>query len=143
LTGEASQSFPVKEERSLSEQLQISGVGDEQIGYWAASNRLSAEAKQMMNAISALRRQVAESNRAIQAMNQQVTESTADQERVRRNLSSLNSVSGQTERVQKYASDLASLDGKIVTLRDQIAAETKKRDGLNQQLAQRIEAANF
>jgi len=143
LTGEASQSFPVKEERSLSEQLQISGVGDEQIGYWAASNRLSAEAKQMMNAIFALRRQVAESNRAIQAMNQQVTESTADQERVRRSLSSLNSVSGQTERVQKYASDLASLDGKIVTLRDQIAAETKKRDGLNQQLAQRIEAANF
>jgi chromosome segregation ATPase len=143
LTGDANQTFTVKEERSLNEQLQISGVNDEQIGVWLASNRLSSEAKQIMSGIAALRRQVAESNRAIQAMNQQVTESTADQERVRRNLSSLNSVSGQTERVQKYASDLANLDGKIVTLRDQIAAETKKRDGLNQQLAQRIESANF
>ena len=143
LTGEANQTFTVKEEETLSEEVQISSARDEQIGVWLASNRLSPEAKQVMNGISALRRQVAESNRAIQAMNQQVTESTADQERVRRNLSSLNSVSGQTERVQKYASDLANLDGKIVTLRDQIAAETKKRDGLNQQLAQRIESANF
>lgn len=143
LTGEANQTFTVKEEETLSEEVQISGAGDEQIGVWLASNRLSPEAKQILSGIAALRRQVAESNRAIQAMNQQVTESTADQERVRRNLSSLNSVSGQTERVQKYASDLANLDGKIVTLRDQIAAETKKRDGLNQQLAQRIESANF
>ncbi len=143
LTGDASQTFSVKEEHSWGEQIQISSAGDEQIGFWIASNRLSPEAKQIMNGIAALRRQVAESTRAIQAMNQQVTESTADQERVRRNLSSLNSVSGQTERVQKYASDLASLDGKIVTLRDQIAAETRKRDGLNQQLAQRIDSANF
>ncbi|MCX6613797.1 MAG: hypothetical protein NTW74_23495 [Acidobacteria bacterium] len=143
LSGEAAQSFSVKEERVLNEQLQISGTSDEQIGFWIASNRLSPEAKQIMSGIAALRRQVAESNRAIQAMNQQVTESTADQERVRRNLSSLNSVSGQTERVQKYASDLANLDGKIVTLRDQIAAETKKRDGFNQQLAQKIESAKF
>ena len=143
LTGEANQTFTVKEEETLSEEVQISSARDEQIGVWLASNRLSPEAKQIMSGIAALRRQVAESNRVIQAMNQQVTESTADQERVRRNLSSLNSVSGQTERVQKYASDLANLDGKIVTLRDQIAAETKKRDGLNQQLAQRIESANF
>jgi hypothetical protein len=143
LTGDANQTFTVKEEETLSEEVQISSARDEQIGVWLASNRLSPEAKQIMSGIAALRRQVAESNRAIQVMNQQVTESTADQERVRRNLSSLNSVSGQTERVQKYASDLANLDGKIVTLRDQIAAETKKRDGLNQQLAQRIESANF
>ena len=143
LTGEPAQSFTVKAERTLSEQMQLSNTGDEQLGLWVASNRLSAEAKQTLNAIAALRRQVAESNNTIRVLNQQVTESTNDQERVRRNLSSLNSVSGQQERVQRYATDLANLDGKIVTLRDQIAAETKKRDGLNQQLAQRIESANF
>jgi len=110
---------------------------------WVASNRLSAEAKQVLNAIAGLRRQIAESNNTIKTLNQQVTEATADQERVRRNLSSLNSVSGQQERVQKYASDLANLDGRVVSLRDQIAAETRKRDGLNQQLSQRIDSASF
>jgi len=143
LTGEPTQTFTVKEERSLSEQIQLSSANDEQIGMWVASNRLTAEARKTLGEIAALRRQVADSNNAIRVLNQQVTEATADQERVRRNLSSLNSVSGQQERVQKYASDLANLDGRIVTMRDQIAVETKKRDGLNQQLSQRIEAASF
>lgn len=143
LSGEPTQSFTVKEERSLSDQIQLSSANDEQIGMWVASNRLTADARKTLGEIAALRRQVADSNNAIRMLNQQVTEATADQERVRRNLSSLNSVSGQQERVQKYASDLANLDGRIVTMRDQIAVETKKRDGLNQQLSQRIEVANF
>lgn len=143
LTGEPAQTFVVKLERSLNEQVLISNANDERIEMWVASNRLTPEARQTLSGIQALRRQVAEVNNTIRNLTQQVTESTADQERVRRNLSSLNSVSGQQERVQKYASDLAALDGKIVSLRDQIAAETKKRDGLNQQLAQRIESATF
>ncbi|MBM3760747.1 MAG: hypothetical protein FJW36_10930 [Acidobacteria bacterium] len=143
LTGEAEQSFVVKEERTISQQQHLSNTSEEQIALWVASNRLSAEAKQVLNAIAGLRRQIAESNNTIKTLNQQVTEATADQERVRRNLSSLNSVSGQQERVQKYASDLANLDGRVVSLRDQIAAETRKRDGLNQQLSQRIDSASF
>ncbi len=143
LTGEAAQSFVVKEEESLDEEIRISTVGDQQIGIWMASNRLSAAAKQALNEIMALRRQIADSNEAIRTLNQQVTESTNDQERVRRNLSSLNSVVGQQERVQKYAADLANLDARIVGLRDQIAAETKKRDGITAQLSQKVDAANF
>ena len=143
LTGDATQSLVVKEEETQMESYQIGAVSDEQIGIWISSNRLTPEGKQTLSGIAALRRQIAESNHTIRNLSAQVTESTNDQERVRRNLSSLNSVAGQQERVQKYASDLASLDGRIVTMRDQIAAETKKRDGLNQQLSQRIEAANF
>jgi len=143
LTGEPTQTFIVKEERSYFDQVQISNAAEETMVIWLGYPRLSPEARQTIKAIADLRRQVAESNNQIKALNQQVTESTNDQERVRRNLSSLNSVAGQQERVQRYATDLANLDGKVVTLRDQIAAETKKRDGLNQQLDQRIQAANF
>ncbi len=143
LTGEPSQSFTVKEERTISEGNMISNLGEEDLGVLVSSNRLSAEAKQVLNGILTLRRQVYQSNSTIKMLGAQVTEATTDQERVRRNLQSLNSVAGQQERVQKYASDLANLDGRVVTLRDQIAAETKKRDDLNRQLSQRIDAANF
>ena len=143
LTGDATQSLVVKEEETQFESHLLGDVSDELIGIWISSNRLTPEAKQILSGIAALRRQLAESNRTIKNLNAQVTEATGDQERVRRNLSSLNSVAGQQERVQKYASDLAKLDGNIVTMRDQISAATKTRDGLNQQLSQRIEAATF
>jgi hypothetical protein len=143
LTGEPTQSFVVKEERQYTEQFGIADSSEDQIGIWISSNRLSAEAKKTLADIAALRRQINESGNLIKNLNQQSTEAIADQERLRRNISSLNSVSGQQERVQKYAADLANLDGRIVTLRDQIAAENKKREGLNQQLALRIENAKF
>jgi hypothetical protein len=143
LTGEPIQSFVVKEERQYTEQFGIADSSEDQIGIWISSNRLSAEARQTLAAIGALRRQINESGVLIKNLNQQSTEAIADQERLRRNISSLNSVTGQQERVQKYAADLANLDGRIVTLRDQIAAESKKREGLNQQLALRIENAKF
>jgi hypothetical protein len=143
LTGEPTQNFVVKEERQYTEQFGIADSSEDQIGMWVSSNRLSAEARQTLAAIGSLRRQINESGVLIKNLNQQSTEAIADQERLRRNISSLNSVSGQQERVQKYAADLANLDGRIVTLRDQIAAENKKREGLNQQLALRIENAKF
>lgn len=143
LTGEAAQTFVVKEERTIVDSMMLSQVGDEQLSLWVASNRLTPEAKQTLGAIAMLRGQVAEAERAIARLNKQVSEATGDQDRVRRNMSSLNSVSGQQERVQRYATELANLDAKIATLRDQIAAETKRKDGLVAQLEQRIATASF
>lgn len=143
LTGDAGQTFQLKEEETILDDVHITNSDEAQLGMWISSNRLSADAKRILQGIMDLRAQATASNQAIKMLNLQVTESTNDQERVRRNLASLNSVSGQQERVQKYASDLAALDAKIVGLRDQIAAETKKFEGLNQQLAARINSANF
>lgn len=143
LTGEAAQTYTVKEERTIVETVMLSEAGGEQIALWVRSNRLTPEAKQVLSAIAALRGQVAEAQRTIEGLGKQVAEATGDQERVRRNLSSLNNVSGQQERVQRYATELANLDARIVSLRDQIAAEGKRKDSLSGQLEQKIEAATF
>jgi hypothetical protein len=143
LTGEASQVFTVKEERQLLETHQLIELGDEDIQLWLSTNRISSEARQTLTALSNLRRQIAASNNLIRQANQQITELAKDQDRVRQNLNTLRNVSGQQERVQRYATELAEIDSKIVGLRDQIAAETKKRDGLNDELARRVAEANF
>jgi hypothetical protein len=143
LTGEASQVFTVKEERQLLETHQLIEFGDEDIQLWLSTNRISSEARQTLTALSNLRRQIAASNNLIRQANQQITELAKDQDRVRQNLNTLRNVSGQQERVQRYATELAEIDSKIVGLRDQIAAETKKRDGLNDELARRVAEANF
>ncbi len=143
LTGEPAQSFVVKEEQTVREDQGILNLPDQELTYLLSSNRLSAEGKRVIAELAGLRRQMADADAAIRTLTAQSAEAAADQERVRRNLSSLQGVAGQQERVQKYASDLAALDAKIVGQRDQIAAETKKRDGLRQQIAQKIDAAQF
>ncbi len=143
LTGEASQVFTVKEERQLLETYQLIEFGDEDIRLWLSTNRLSNEARQTLTALTNLRRQIAASNNLMRQANQQITELVKDQDRVRQNLNTLRNVSGQQERVQRYATELAEIDSKIVGLRDQIAAETKKRDGLNDELVRRVAEANF
>lgn len=143
LTGEASQVFTVKEERQLLETYQLIEFGDEDIRLWLSTNRLSNEARQTLSALSNLRRQIAASNNLMRQANEQITELAKDQDRVRQNLNTLRNVSGQQERVQRYATELSEIDSKIVALRDQIAAETKKRDGLNDELVRRVAEANF
>lgn len=143
LTGEAAQTLQVKEQRVDSERVLISTFGEDTLEYYRSNSALSAAAKQTLGEIATLRRQLSDSANQIKSLNQQVSEANANSERIRRNLGSLNSVSGQQERVQKYAADLAALDQQITTLGTQIAAETKKRDALQSQLNLKIESATF
>jgi uncharacterized coiled-coil protein SlyX len=143
LTGEPAQTLVVKEQRVDAESILISSYGDDELEYLRSNTALSANAKRVLGEIAALRRQVADSENALKGYSQQIADANQDVERLRRNLSSLNGVVGQQERVQKYAADLAAMDGKIVTLRDQAAAETKKRDEVKRQLSAKIEGATF
>jgi hypothetical protein len=143
LTGEAAQTLVVKEESTYDESVTLVSMNDEAFFVSAGSARLSPAAKQILAEMAALRRQIADSNNLVKSLNAQSSEASADQDRVRRNLASLNSVSGQQERVQKYASDLAALDQRLVDLRKQIAAETTKRDGIQRQLNEKVATANF
>ncbi len=143
LSGEPAQSFVVKEQRVDVEEQVISSYGEESLEALRATGGIPAAAKQFLTELAAIRRQIAESDAQIKALNQQITDAGNDVERLRRNLSSLNGVTGQQQRVQQYATDLAALDGQITTLRGQVATETKKRDDLRRQLAAKMESANF
>lgn len=143
LTGEAEQSFVVKTQRAESDQILISNTGDEVLSELIAARRLPPAAKQSLSELATLRRQIADATSAEKALMQQATDMATDSERVRRNLSSLNGVTGQQERVQKYAADLANLDTQITTLKAQAQSEARKREGLQKQLAAKIEALNF
>ena len=143
LTGDREQTLVVKTQEANSEEILISQMNDDQLAELVVAKRLNATAKQQLSELAALRRQLADSTNFEKNLQQQITDITNDQERVRRNLGSLNSVSGQQERVQKYAADLANLDQQIGNLKTQVVAEVKKRTSLVQQLAAKIEALNF
>ena len=78
--------------------------------------------------------QIAAVVQSIQANQSQTAGLVKDQERLRENIRSLNSVTGQEQQVQRYARDLAERETRIVALRDQLQAEQQKRAALESEL---------
>ena len=68
---------------------------------------------------------------------------TADQDRIRRNIQSLNAVSGQQQQVQTYARQLDTAEQQLAALRDRQAALAKQKGSLQAELDRLIEALSF
>jgi DNA repair exonuclease SbcCD ATPase subunit len=67
----------------------------------------------------------------------------SDQERIRRNIQSLNNVNGQQEQVQKYARQLSTQESQLATLRDQANDLKKQKSTLESNLSTQIEKLDF
>jgi chromosome segregation ATPase len=87
--------------------------------------------------------QVAETQRAAQDAENQVRDLTADEDRIRRNISSLNGVSGQQQQVQNYAKQLDAHEQQLAALRDRQADLQKKKTALDSELNRLIDALSF
>ena len=103
----------------------------------------SASGKQQLERIAAQKKLVAEADRSIRGAEQRIQSLSTDQDRLRQNISSLNSIAGQGDVVQKYARDLAAREQQIVTLRDQAAEQRTKKSALESELNAMLEKLEF
>jgi septal ring factor EnvC (AmiA/AmiB activator) len=126
--------FVVKEEYVYDQSYAISSSTPDQILIFLRNPNLSPAGKQALEKIQLLKSQIAESDRRLRTTEAQSASLEKDQERLRENIRSLNSVSGQAQQVQRYASDLSTRETKIVELRDQAQAERQKKGGLESEL---------
>ena len=86
---------------------------------------------------------IAENDRALQDVDAQMRGLTADEDRVRRNIQSLNNVAGQQQQVQTYARQLDSQEQQLAGLRDRQAELQKKRSTMQSELDKSVEALTF
>jgi predicted nucleic acid-binding Zn-ribbon protein len=68
---------------------------------------------------------------------------TADEERVRRKIQSLNNVAGQQQQVQTYARQLDTQEQQLAALRDKQADLQKKKTALQSDLDKLVESLTF
>jgi flagellar biosynthesis chaperone FliJ len=87
--------------------------------------------------------QVVETNRSLSDIGGQINNLTTDEDRIRRNIESLNSVSGQQQQVQNYARQLDAHEQQLAALRDSQAETEKKKAALEAELAKLVEALTF
>lgn len=131
--------FPVTEENEYVQSLSITNQTYDQLIAYVRNKELNAEGRQKLEQIADVKRNIADTDREIQLLDQQIKELFEDQNRLRQNISSLRSVSGQQEQVQKYALTLAEQEGELTSMRDRQAQLRRQRSDLQTELNTLIE----
>jgi uncharacterized coiled-coil protein SlyX len=139
----ANETFVVKEDYVHDEYISVLSMTPDSIVAIAANRTMSAAGKQQLEKIAAQKRAIAEVDRAIRGAEQRIQQLSTDQDRLRQNISSLNSISGQQEVVQRYARDLAAREQQIVTLRDQASEQRTRKSALESELNALLEKLEF
>jgi hypothetical protein len=143
LAGGATQEFAVNEERVFDQTYAVTSLTPDALLAYVQNRGLSAAARQQLQAIAAQKSKIAANDRELQQVDSQMRDLTADQDRIRRNIQSLNAVSGQQQQVQTYARQLDTAEQQLAGLRDRQAALSKQKGALQAELDRLIEALSF
>ena len=133
----------VREEYPYYETTQVSNMNSDQLVEFIKGRSINDAGKRQLQTIADRKRQLADLDSQIAAVEADVTDTTRDQDRMRQNISSLNSVSGQQEQVQRYAKQLSDGEGRLATLRDQQRDGRKKKQGLEREMAGLVNKLEF
>jgi len=139
----ATQTFAVSEEHVFDQSLQISSFTPDSILVYVRNNQLSDAGKRQLQQIADQKKLIAENDAAIADAAAQVTSLTSDETRIRQNIASLNTVSGQQQQVQNYARQLDDHEQKLAALRDKQAELQKKKTTLAADLAKMLDSLSF
>jgi hypothetical protein len=139
----ATQDFAVSEERVYDQTYQVTSLTPDIILSYVGNRTLSDAGRGQLQRIAEQKRQLADNNGALQEAAGQTRDRTADEERIRQNIGSLNNVSGQQQQVQNYARQLDAHEQQLAALRDRQAELQKKKSALEAELNKLIEALAF
>ena len=143
LKAASSEIFAVKEDFVHDEYMSVSSMSPDAILAISVNRAIPASGKQQLGRIAEQKRLITEADRAIRGAEQRIQTLATDQERLRQNISSLNSIAGQQDVVQRYARDLAAREQQIITLRDQAAEQRTKKSALESELNGMLEKLDF
>ena len=143
LAAGATQKFAVSEERVYDRSMTVTNLTPNVILTYVQNRDLSEAGRRQLQQIADRKSQLADTQAAIQDVENQIRDRTADEDRVRRNIESLNQVSGQQQLVQNYARQLDSHEQQLASLRDRQAELQKQRSGLESEISKAIEALSF
>jgi len=139
----ATQEFAVNEERVFDQTYAVTSLTPDVLLSYIQNRTLTAAARQQFQAIAGQKQKLAAADREIQQIEQQMRDLSADEDRIRRNIQSLNAVSGQQQQVQTYARQLDQAEQQLATLRDRQAARAKEKAAVQGELDRLIEGLSF
>lgn len=139
----ATKTFAVSEEHVFDSDFAITNVSPDFLLTYVHNRDLNEEGRKQLARIASQKQQIADNNAAIDDAQSQVRDLGTDEDRLRRNIESLNRVSGQQQQVQDYARELGTLEQKLTGLRDRLAELQKKETALQHGLDEMISSFSF
>jgi hypothetical protein len=143
LAAGASQEFAVSEERVYDQSYAVTNLTPDVLLEYVRNRSLSDAGRRQLQRIADQKSQIAETDRSLADIAGQIGSLTSDEERIRRNIESLNNVSGQQQQVQNYARQLDAHEQQLAALRDSQAETQKKKAALQGELSKLVEALTF
>ena len=143
LAADATREFPVSEERVYDQTYAVTNLTPDVLVTYVHNGAISEAGRAQLQRIADLKSQDAEADRGLHDVDSQTASVTSDEERIRRNIASLNVVSGQQQQVQDYARQLATSEQQLAALRDRKAELQKKKSALEGEINKLIEALSF
>ena len=139
----ASQKFQVNEEQLFDNTFAVSSLSPDLLLTYVQNKAISETGRRQLQQILDLKRQIADTDNQIHPADSEITTLVNDQDRVRKNIQSLNQVSGQQEQVQKYARQLATQENQLAAKRDHASDLKKEKLTLESNLNALIEKLDF
>jgi hypothetical protein len=139
----ATQEFVVNEERVYDQTTAVTNLTPDILVSYLQNRALSDAGRRQLQRIADQKRLIAANDAGLQDADNQTRQLTSDEERVRRNIQSLNSVSSQQQQVQTYARQLDSIEQQMTVQRDRQADLQKKKIALQADLDKLLEALTF
>ncbi|SPE35369.1 conserved exported hypothetical protein [Candidatus Sulfopaludibacter sp. SbA3] len=143
LTAASTKEYAVSEERVYDQSYAVTDMTPDRIVVFIQNRVLSDAGRRQLQRIADQKSQIAETQRALTDEQNQVRDLTSDEDRIRRNIQSLNSVSSQQQQVQTYARQLDQHEQQLAALRDHQAELQKKKSAQDADLSKLIEALSF
>ena len=143
LAAGTTQEFPVAEERVFDQVFSLANITPDVLLTYVQNRSLSDAARRQLQRIADQKSQIVANDRALQEAESQMGDLNSDEERIRKNIQSLNAVAGQQQQVQNYARQIDAHEQQLATLRDRQAELQKKKTTLQSELNTLIGALSF
>jgi len=143
LAPSANEKFVVQEENLYDEITSVSSLTPEALMAFVGGRPVSDTARRQLEQIADRKRQSVDAESTARTTEAEMNDLIRDQERLRQNIGSLRSVSGQEDQVQRYSRQLATQESQIAAMRDQIREHRRRKQTIDKELAALIDKLEF
>jgi hypothetical protein len=143
LAAGATETFPVSEEIVYDQSYAATNLTPDLLVTFLSNKTLTSQGRKQLQQISDLKARIAENDGALRYSTEQTQSLSSDEDRLRRNIDSLNNVTGQQQLVQNYARQIDAAEQRLAELRDHEAELQKKKASLESEVAEAIQDLSF
>jgi hypothetical protein len=135
--------FTAVQESPVDESYAVANLTPDVLIAYTANKSLSEAARSALQQLAGMKQKIAAVDKQVSLANEDVQSLSQDENRLRSNINTLNGVAGQQDQVQKYSTELAALEGRIVGRRDQLAKLRDQKAALESELNAVVEKLEF